>query len=531
MSSTEEDSVPILPEDSPGSSVSSALQDEYQQLLKYAVVTPSFYPGQLPQTLTEATRAFQEQKDQLIFQDSSVTDSTEEPAAKVDTMLTSKDLESIEETPRRLAPAYMTPLTSYPNDERIPDSPETPESSAEESTVTTIESPTLDGDIARMEGQLDNWCLDLKRSVLAEFTQTKISLVERHRQQLHKEKERHAKEVHQLHNEIENLKELLHTYEQSIEKKDQVISNLTHALQKQRERFEMLKKFNAWKLRHCDDRREAFASCLARKHHQHKIMSKVWTGWHSIIEAKWRQRVEKACQGKAQEVCMTLTNDYETKIASLNEALESSRNEVQKLHAEREHYEETMKKAFMRGVCALNLEAMSMFRDPDGSVSGDQNHHVVDDLQGVPPPAGSYDQRPPPQTMSDSCRTITSQEAVTTGTVTQTVSGTTRRTASTRTTTSQKALKTITAKVTARPETMRTGQASLSGVGLAPPMSSVLVERHHPVTEQTLGHATASRYPRQQSMGTGIAQRKIAGQSGGKLQLAAPNIQTVKVVQ
>ena len=35
-----------------------------------------------------------------------------------------------------------------------------------------------------------------------------------------------------------------------------------------------------------------------------------------------------------------------------------------RLHNERDLYEETMKKAFMRGVCALNLEAMHMFREP-----------------------------------------------------------------------------------------------------------------------------------------------------------------------
>ena len=40
-----------------------------------------------------------------------------------------------------------------------------------------------------------------------------------------------------------------------------------------------------------------------------------------------------------------------------------ARTEIARLHAERERYEETMKKAFMRGVCALNLEAMSMFRE------------------------------------------------------------------------------------------------------------------------------------------------------------------------
>ena len=40
--------------------------------------------------------------------------------------------------------------------------------------------------------------------------------------------------------------------------------------------------------------------------------------------------------------------------------------EVQRLHEERDRYEETMKKAFMRGVCALNLEAMTMFHEQEG---------------------------------------------------------------------------------------------------------------------------------------------------------------------
>ena len=49
----------------------------------------------------------------------------------------------------------------------------------------------------------------------------------------------------------------------------------------------------------------------------------------------------------------------------LTEALELARQEVARLHEERDQYEETMKKAFMRGVCALNLEAMNMFHEQD----------------------------------------------------------------------------------------------------------------------------------------------------------------------
>ena len=40
-SSDELSSSVLLPEDSPGSSVSSRLQEEYDELLRYAVVTPN----------------------------------------------------------------------------------------------------------------------------------------------------------------------------------------------------------------------------------------------------------------------------------------------------------------------------------------------------------------------------------------------------------------------------------------------------------------------------------------------------------
>lgn len=33
------------------------------------------------------------------------------------------------------------------------------------------------------------------------------------------------------------------------------------------------------------------------------------------------------------------------------------------MQQEKEHFEDSMKKAFMRGVCALNLEAMTIFQN------------------------------------------------------------------------------------------------------------------------------------------------------------------------
>ena len=67
---------------------------------------------------------------------------------------------------------------------------------------------------------------------------------------------RHASEKTKLLGEINSLKELLNTYEKSIERKDQVISNLTNALQKQKDKNEMMRKFCDWKIKHNDVKRE-----------------------------------------------------------------------------------------------------------------------------------------------------------------------------------------------------------------------------------------------------------------------------------
>ncbi|XP_038077562.1 centrosomal protein POC5-like isoform X2 [Patiria miniata] len=572
MSSTEDDSsVPILPSDSPGSSVSTTLQDEYQELLKYAVVAPNYDPTNLPQSLAQAVHAFSNRprRDELIFEDSSVT-STPEKSASADT---SRDKESeqalqgsnsevesdyrLEQTGDEITPVRPSLLAAA-----TPETPETDESSVSDTYTSrsSVMSPSIDQDLAKMEANLDNWCLDMKRNILAEMSQSKISLIERHRQEIRAIKDRHNKEVNQLQNEIENLKELLHTYEVSIERKDGVVSNLTRALQRQKERFEMLKRFQAWKLRHTEDRREAFTSKLAVRQRERHLMTKVWGAWHSVIEAKWKQRVEKACQSKAQEVCMSLTNDYETRLASLNEALESSRAEVTRLHSEREMYEETMKKAFMRGVCALNLEAMTMFHENE---ENDGGRCDSDNAATHQPSSATLSIPTPTQTVTNTKttsqpRTVTSQSATTPGTLTQSVGGSMNRVTTTRTTHRYKPPKTITARISTRPDSGKMGQQTEAT--LAPPMSSVMVERHHPIIQQTIGHALASKYPqatgetshgstgaRQPLLGNshsnkqqlsgqisqqsaGVAKRKIPGQSGRAMLAESPNIHTVKVV-
>lgn len=549
MSTVSDVSLPDIPPLSPGSSVSTRLQDEYDELLKFAVVVPKYDPNQLGQTLTDTKDSFMQASSRAALR------RNERSQRDEDEMSEATDVTpiNVEPSPRERVPDF----TSKPSPrEKLPDfggqSPIRDEDRPHDpipshyfarfpSTASDINdnnkrdlngvngeyekvyTATVDPDVSKMETMMDQWCLDLKRNVLAEFSQSKIRIVEQGRLQLVKEQEKHASEKMKLVDEINSLKELLATYEKSIARKDQVISNLTHAMQKQKDKNEMMRTFCEWKMKHNDFKRETFCTMIAKKHHQRCLQRKVWDAWHSVIETKWRVRIEKACQAKAQEVCVQLTNDYEARLAEVSENLAIARAEVALMHKERERYEEMMKKAFMRGVCALNLEAMTIFHNNEEKENRDiGNTQIPDDISenmkgSIPEKDYSIPKTLPHDTVQTE-RIVTS-EGSRPSTVTQGKPMTSKSTG--KPGTSGKGLSTkVTSKVDSRMP---------KGVGsqvLAPPMSSVTVERHQPVNKQTMPHAVAGKYPRPYTAPSSDRNRKLAGQ--GHL---PSNIQTVKHVE
>ncbi|RLW05317.1 hypothetical protein DV515_00005201, partial [Chloebia gouldiae] len=231
-------------------------------------------------------------------------------------------------------------------------------------TVTELTSPG--GEVTQLENIVDLCSGSFKTNILTELKNWELNLIQHHKLQMRQEKEKHATQVKQLQNEMENLKELLHTYEISISRKDEVvIINLTRALEKQKDRAVLLRAFTQWRIQHVKAKQEEYAIRMAERHFQATLMKKAWAAWHSVSEETRKDKVARACQLRAEDVCVQLANDCEAKIAELTAALEMTRAEILRLHTERDQYEDTIKKAFMRGVCALNLEAMTMFQSKD----------------------------------------------------------------------------------------------------------------------------------------------------------------------
>jgi len=541
MSTTSESSGGLcVPPDSPGSSVSTRLQDEYDELLRLAVVVPSYDPSTIPRTIHDLRGSFNHPTNTRTVQprpsptpDAVPMERTGESSQKpedisvegldnhlADSTLTEDSKAWPHPQPKLADMALGDPLrTQLFMQTHTPGSSE--QGSFYDASIGSGEQEymvTIDQDISRMENLLDQWTGQLKHNILAEFGQAKVKLIGQQKKLAEDERKRFMAEQQKLHSEMDGLRELLSTYENSVIRKDQVISNLTHALQKQREKFELMKSFTEWKITHNDKKAEAVASKLAEKHYERRLQQKCWYAWQSVVESNWKDRIEKACQTKAQEVCMSLTNDYEAKLAAMSRALNAARDEVSRLHEERSRYEETMKKAFMRGVCALNMEAMTMFQDKQ---KGEEPNEAGPEF---PDPGEGLEQSEGPTTAAleavflsnppgaPAPRVVTSQASQHVIVNNRVLTSHSKHMGSSR----QQKPRIVTAKITA--SSSHVGHHG-NGVRLStvtPPMTSVVVEKHHPVVKQTVGHATAKRYVSQNDKGEGGIQpameQKIAGQ-------------------
>lgn len=82
--------------------------------------------------------------------------------------------------------------------------------------------------------------------------------------------------------------------------------------------------------------------------------------WRNYVEREWKKRFEIACEKKAKDVLIELGKEYELKYKQLELQLLNANDEIARLRVDKGEHDEALKKAFMRGVCALNMEAMSV---------------------------------------------------------------------------------------------------------------------------------------------------------------------------
>ncbi|XP_010617432.1 centrosomal protein POC5 isoform X4 [Fukomys damarensis] len=509
-------SLPVIQNNShQSSSVSTDLQEEYEELLRYAIVTPNIdssvsqpsHPkGEAPDARIPTT------VDNILHNQagsSSVVRETAMESGKGSDLNISSHSKVDGSSPLLSPRKPSHPVMDFFSSHLLGDSssPATNSTHIDAHEIIAGDCFVSDENLQRMENVLDLWSSGLKTNVISELSKWRLNFIDWHRMEMKKEKEKHAARVKQLCSQISDLKELQKTFEISIGRKDEVISSLSHAISKQKERIELMRTFFRWRIGHVKSRQD------------------------------------------------------------LSGALENAKAEIQRMQQEKEHFEDSMKKAFMRGVCALNLEAMTIFQNRNDAgtdftnnkkeeygagVQGREHSAPLDPSVAPVPSALTGQLLPSPSTGAVGAPGATAMPSAASASMTSAgaasvPSAGTRIPASALsgaastaeemyvprvvTSAQQKAGRTITARITGRCDFASKNRinSSLAIMGVSPPMSSVVVEKHHPVTVQTIPQATAAKYPRTIHPENSISASRSLGTRSAHPQ-SLTSIQSIKVV-
>ncbi|EPZ35924.1 hypothetical protein ROZALSC1DRAFT_28562 [Rozella allomycis CSF55] len=209
-------------------------------------------------------------------------------------------------------------------------------------------SSVVDPDANRLEDNLDKWTTD--------FLDAKSDLLTKQNEILQKEKTTYLKQLADYERTIEHLKEELVKSQADIEKKIALIDNFSTISKVDPNVMGDL--FAFWKSKSKEKRYEELLNLWAYKHYIEKLCRKVIHGWTGFAGVSKLKSHEKFLRREFASIEQPLRQE----IIRLRGELDKANKKAQDFEHKMREQEHSIKESFMRGVSALNIEAMHLFK-------------------------------------------------------------------------------------------------------------------------------------------------------------------------
>lgn len=224
-----------------------------------------------------------------------------------------------------------------------------------------------------LSGRLEDLCRDLRRSVEHEFGLSERQLQAQHQAELEAQRLRHETLSHQQQVKIENLEMEVKTLSKKLETKQKQVKDalaLTgHVRQNMLARLAFDSGFRMWQARAAESKHNQLQDVLAKKLHDVHMSANFLSAWRQISQTSSREKLLAHERASAGAVRAKLFEQMETERNQLVAQVEDLNKQLGEEAKQRAVLQDNLKRVFMRGVCALNFEAMSLLNDPQGGTA------------------------------------------------------------------------------------------------------------------------------------------------------------------
>ena len=132
-------------------------------------------------------------------------------------------------------------------------------------------------------------------------------------------------------------------------------------------------------------------SSLRKQHHHlvdtkinNKYLKKAWNSWMATHNEMKKKKVENEKRKEAEDYVEMISMKYQKEISNLQSKLSETLAELHAVNQNKKDMQNQLKRAFMRGLCAMNLEAMDVLNPEDANQLGMSNLIMTEDTQNQP---------------------------------------------------------------------------------------------------------------------------------------------------
>jgi centrosomal protein POC5 len=234
-----------------------------------------------------------------------------------------------------------------------------------------------------------------REEMLAQLTGIKQTVETAHQQALASQKESYETQLTAVTGQLTELESVHELQKQLLTTTGGVKDNLIDAFalkQKQLRRSNELQRlFRKWVdfWKHAK-RQDALTDKWVQPLLARRSLTRIFSAWRTAAVVKQKRTEEQFWKDQTRAISKRIINSYEQELHTLRQELATAKLEKKHTQEDGAVLEEQMKQAFMRGVCALNREAMAVFsqQNSDHSDSGNSNNNKENDPLTTQDPNG-----------------------------------------------------------------------------------------------------------------------------------------------
>lgn len=242
--------------------------------------------------------------------------------------------------------------------------------------------------------RLEDVTRQLRRAVEQEFVVAERTIQAQHRAEMEAQRSKAQAVAVQQEARLETLESEKQQLGKRLELKQKQLNRSFLLVQKTRKsvtgRFALEGTLRAWRAAAAAGKDERLQTLLADKVHFLRLSQSVFGFWRSLSQTASREAHIAHERAVAEMVRCKLFESNEQERARLAAEVESLKKQLAEEAQQRALLQDNLKRVFMRGVCALNFEAMSLLSEPSSASALGELANTGLNLTG-PAASGAFD--------------------------------------------------------------------------------------------------------------------------------------------